>query len=404
MVLASCDDTSTPRSPSPTAGVAVSAGSFPVAVWMQDPTRQRGGEDNAKNYADIGANTFLAMWKWPNEYWPGYGQQVVDVLAANGHSLYATGDAASITKGVSYRGASAILKAHFLDDEADMNKVNKGACCSSTTFNNHVVAANKFDPARPTAANFGKGFSLYPWPGYHCDDGSVGCGAYSAELTKYCSNLAIASADYYAATDAYEPENLHTPNYYGKVIDHLRQFCPTTTKLYGFVETGHPGNQNGGVTYAPFSSGGTITPVGIETAVWSILAHGADGIVYFVHDFNASGIVAEDGIFDHPDNLKKVTQLNAFIAANSVELSAPRQANGLSLSAGVDATLRADAEGRYVVAAESSGQAHAATFTVRANAGKLITVAGENRTIQADANGTWTDNLRPWSGHLYVAD
>jgi hypothetical protein len=354
---------------------------FPIAVWNQDPTRTRNGANNATNFKNVGVNTFAGLWDFGSD-----STSSAKLSAIKSAGMYAlAGDNGN--SGAKAFSAASVLAGYQLGDEQDMSTNPSHITPDQVT--NAASAIHASDPTRPVYNNWGKAFSLYPWIGAHDDQNG---------LRKYCSQVDISSSDYYSATDGYEPANAHTPDYYGKAVDHVRALCGASKPAWGFVETGHPFTDGGG-SWAPYSSSGTIAAATIEAGVWSELAHGANGIVYFVHDFYKNGFT-EDGLFDHPDAVTVVKKVNAQIASIASILNAQRQPTGLSVS-NADATLRADAAGRYVIAAGTSASTRTATFTVAAAAGKAVQVVGENRTVQADANGTWSDSFAGWGHHVY---
>lgn len=369
-----------------TGGLPSSASFFPIAVWQQQPTRERNGKVNAVNYKNIGINTFAGLWNFPND-----SASTANLAAIKANGMYAlgggddgsSGDAHTIA-GMSGNGAWAGFE---LGDEQDMS--TDPSHITPAQVSSQAAALHQAAPGRLVYNNFGKAFSLFPWVGAHDD---------TAGLRRYCANVDVASSDYYAATDGYEPAGTHTPNYYGKAIDHVRQLCGANKPAWGFIETGHPFADQPG-SWAPYSSGGVINAATIEEGVWSMLAHGANGIVYFVHDFRSGGFT-EDGVFDHPQAVAVVTRVNAAIRSIAPILNAQRQPKGL-LAVGADATLRADAGGWYVIAAENSGHKRTCTFTLALARGRTVQVVGENRTLTANANGTWSDPFAGWGHHVY---
>jgi hypothetical protein len=169
-----------------------------------------------------------------------------------------------------------------------------------------------------------------------------------------------------------------------------------TKPVYGFVETGHPFSDTERPNY-------TITPDQFTQAIWSMLAHGANGILYFGHDYyNHDSIHVEDGMFDHPETLARMKQVDGDLQRFAPILNAQRQTAGLTTGPSVDATYRIDAAGsRYVIAAESMGAAGYRSFTIAGAAGHIVDVIGENRTLTADASGTVTDTYGAWEHHIY---
>lgn len=363
-------------------GPTPDAGFFPIGVWSQDPNRTRNGRTNALNYRDAGINTFVGLWDFPTR---SDSESRLSTIKAAGMQAWASG-------GATLTSASA-LTGHQLGDEQDMNKAGPcGTGCNSVPVAAEAATAHTTDPTRPVYNNFGKGFALYPWVGYHMDVGPES----EDDLKRYCAGVDIVSSDYYAATEGYEPPGKHTPRFYGQAVANTRRFCGEGTKpVLGFVETGHPFDEGQCVTWPPYSTSCTITPDALEWAVWSMLANGANGIIYFAHDFH-TGWFTEDATFDHPATLQRMTAVNAQVKTLAPILNTPRSPTGLT-AVGADATLR----GPYVVAAENTGAARTVSFTAAQAAGKTVTVVGESRTLTADATGSWSDPFTGWGHHIY---
>lgn len=367
-----------------TNGMPTDPAFFPIGVWLQDPNRVRDGKVNALNYKDAGVNTFVNLWEFPSRADSAARLETIRKYGLHAIASGYEGSAVDGTRKINGFGAADVLDGYGIGDEQDMSS---GPHVGPADVSAAASAIRAADPSRPVYNNFGKAFSVYPWIGAQEDD---------AGLRAYCSQIDIVSSDYYAATDQHEPADMHTPDYYGRAVDHVRDLCGRQKPVWGFVETGHPGGSAG---YPPYSSNGVIAADTIEQAVWSMLAHGANGIIYFVHDFFPDGLT-EDGLFDHPANLAVVKRVNADIRAVAPILNAQRQPTGLTVD-GADATLRADADGWYVIAAAKGNGPAKASFTIEEASGRDVEVVGENRTLHADANGTWFDNLSGWGHHMY---
>ncbi|MEU4695274.1 beta-galactosidase [Actinoplanes sp. NPDC023714] len=357
---------------------------FPIGVWLQDPNRERDGKKNSVNYKNAGINTFLGQWEFPTRE---DSAARLRTLREDGLYVFAGDEVGTAAVMDGSLAETEGLTGYHLGDEQDMSTNPKHITPKEVTEQAQRIKA--LDPSRPIYNNWGKAFALYPWVGAHDDE---------AGLKQYCSEVDISSSDYYAATDGYEPADKHLPNYYGQAVTNTRNLCGASKPAWGFVETGHPFADAPG-NWPPFSKDGTIEPAAVEAAVWSMLAHGANGIVYFVHDFFKGGLT-EDGLFDHPETVKTVTRVNAEVQSLAPILNAQRQPAGLTAK-GADATLRADKQGTYVVAAENTGNGGDASFTVAAAAGATVEVVGENRTVKADASGTFTDEFDGWGHHVY---
>jgi hypothetical protein len=326
-------------------------------------------------------------------------QAYPQIALDHGVYMYAAGENGpdDVNFAVTLPGMAAV-RGWFGGDEQDMNKAGDCASdCWSTNWSTKMNAVKAAQPSRPLYNNFGMGFADYPWIGYQCDVGGAGCAdsLKLTELKRYCGPVDIVSADDYAFASGEDRQDLslRVPTTYGRVIDNVRMLCGGGTKpVYGFVETGHPFSDTEHPNY-------TITPDQLEQAVWSMLAHGANGILYFGHDYyDHDATHNEDGMFDHPATLARMKQVNATIASLATILNAQRLTSGMTTGPSVDATYRA---GGYVVAAESMGAAGYRSITIAGAAGHTIQVVGENRTLVADASGTFTDIFDAWGHHIY---
>lgn len=370
------------------AGPPASASYVPLAVWDQNPERERNGITNAINYRNAGINTFIGNFGAPD----GNSQARLTLVQSAGMQYWmdagSPGDAAT-ELGLSSTTRSAMM----LGDEQDMQGVNVAQ------FSANAAAVGAADPSRPTYNNWGKCFSLYPW---WCDGLATGGQTMQQALMQLCSNVDVVSSDYYPATDGYEPADEHTPAFYGAGVRNTLSLCGGGTRpVLGFIETGHPGGDSE-ESWPGFSDASGILPSTVVAGVWSELANGANGIIYFVHDFNAGGGFTEDGLFDHPATLAAVAAMNQQIQSMATMLNAPRQLTGLTVT-GADATLRRNAQGSYVIAASTSPGVSTVGITVAGWAGKTVTVVGEGRTVTADASGHFSDSTAAWGHHVYAA-
>ena len=56
-----------PASRTWTVNVATTTGAkYPIGVWIQDPTRMRGGQPK-RNFKNVGVNAFFGLWDFPAE-------------------------------------------------------------------------------------------------------------------------------------------------------------------------------------------------------------------------------------------------------------------------------------------------------------------------------------------------
>ncbi|MDQ2584264.1 hypothetical protein [Saccharothrix yanglingensis] len=362
-------------------------GTFPINVWMQDPSGVENGEKLGYALPKIGVDVGIGLWE--DEWWwlrqEGLHQtdwrvyvdptRVDTVLADTAHARNYVG--------------------YLVADEPDMNKVYGDVFNPEMQPSAILKAADAVrakDPTRPTYINFS------PWMG--TPTGEIGYGyieeSYEEDMRTYCSAADIASADYYAWT---HPDRNHTVGAYayGEVIDTMRKWCGPDKPLYGFVETGHP-----------HTHGEIIDADQLESAVWNTVLHGATGINYFAHSFYTEGRGEYTSILTRPGITARVAAVNARLKALAPVLNAPNlpgvtatSDNGIPV-----AVLHKQVDGQRWVLAQTDGnkdnpksRAAKVELTVPVASG-TATVEGENRTVPI-VDGRIVDDFGPYSVHVY---
>jgi hypothetical protein len=368
-----------------------------IGVWDQAPDRQEGGVDNAISYKALGINTDVNAYEnaagtFAKDSWPetgGMGGTGSDGLAAP------------------YSFASDNNVGNFMDDEPDMNQVNEPANNQRTSdqWTKEAAAVDAADPTRPSAANFGKCVSLYvtegQWPGCHLDNETPAQKTQLALIQQYCQNVDIPSSDYYGYTDPYEPAQYHGAWTYGTQVDGTRLACGPNKPVLGFVETGHPFNNAGAATIAPSD---------IQAALNVELVHGANGFLYFVHDFFKGGFTEDGLLTTEADAQPVVSSFNAEVAALAPwinQASSPSVTTATTGGIPVTTMLKTYNGHTYLFAAadgsvtlNNSGST-TATFTLPAGTYSATSaVYGETRSVDA-SSGTFSDSFTPYQLHVY---
>ena len=292
----------------------------------------------------------------------------------------------------------------YLIDEPDLNQVNYGTNNGLTApaVAASAAAAHAADPTRPTYANFGKCFSEPGWDGCQTGKTSPPSASVTAMDQLYCSNVDVASSDYYGYTDPYDATG--SAHYYGawtygRAVANTKAMCGASKPVLGFVETG-----------TPFSvSSNTITGPEITAATWDAILHGANGIIYFDHDF--SGQQSDNGMIDGKEkgaiaNLVKAN--DAEITSLAPWLNAPNQSGVTVTSTGgiPVTTMLKTYNGHTYLFAQADGTssnvnsgATTATITVPVSSGTAA-VYDESRSV-SDAGGTITDSFSAYQVHIY---
>jgi hypothetical protein len=274
---------------------------------------------------------------------------------------------------------------------------------NATNFESEAGAIAAADPTRPTYANFGKCYSIPNW---------VGClvARYTSGLTEtqdlqdYCANVDILSADYYGYTDPYSgvvngQEEYYGAWTYGADVANVKAICGANKPVLNIVET-----------HEPFSgSSNAITPAEVGYAIWDGVMHGANGIIYFDHDF--SGSESDDGLLNADSTTvgPVAKSIDAELTSLAPELNTP-SSTGVTVSStnGIPVTtmlkeynghtyLFAMADGNSTY--QNSGNT-TATITVPGVDNGTATVIDESRTVTA-SNNVITDSFTPYQVHIY---
>ncbi|HUS26096.1 MAG TPA: hypothetical protein VMY99_01990 [Nevskiaceae bacterium] len=352
---------------------------FPIGVWMQDPSRIFNGKPNGTNYQNIGINLDVGIWE------DDFSNLRYDGLTQTGWKGIIPGERA----GTSYGKNAA---SWWIEDEADMNMWNDPAKFNTQVIKKSADAAKAKDPTRPTYANYGKTMA----PG--------GCIAYynqskcDVDLPAYCDAVDLVSVDFYGYTDPWIENSKAGAWWYGAVLDSLRERCNHNPKkpVWGFVEAMSP----------DYHSTRAITPDEMEAAIWNMVVHGANGLIYFAHDFGGTG--AEDGMLHDAAISARAAKVNAQIKSLAPILNSYSQSgvsatgtNGIPVS-----TMYKVYNGsKYVFAAADGNDSHTnsgtttGTITVPVSSG-TATVVNENRTVTI-SGGKIVDTFKPYQMHVY---
>jgi len=292
-------------------------GYFPIGVWLQDPTKIRNGKTIAQNYKDIGVNLFMGLWLWPDEsgMYVGYASKSLQTLKDLGLRAYAGGDLTAVQWIKAHPEFADTLIGYILGDEPDMNKVNKVQAVQPDTWQAAGEAIRASDPSRQLYGNFGKGFALDPWVGYH-----IGPGPMKADdFGKYVGPLTVCSSDYYGITDPYEAQSLHGVWTYGLAVVNTKRYAGKRP-VWGVLEASAPFSGKDGHSdsqmymHMPASF---IMPV-----VWEMVLHGATGIGYFCHDFSNGGLIIEGALVE-PGMPEAMKAANESLSAYAGVLNSP---------------------------------------------------------------------------------
>lgn len=384
----------------------ISDRSFTFGVWMQDPGTIYNGKTNAQNYKDIGINTFLGLWAWPSEHnmYSGYAVDAMQALKDAGLIVYAGNDQAAVDWINARPEFADTIAGYILGDEPDMNKVNGAPGDQPDAWKAAGDALHAADPTRGIYANFGKGFALDPWAGYHVSPGSTR----ADDFAKYVSPLSVISSDFYGITDPWEGVAEHGVWTYGRAVQNTINYAGNRP-VWGLVEASAPwrDDENAGPNRHQMYE--RMPPSLVMPIVWNMVVHGAQGIVYFCHDFSSSGLgyyaaLREPGM---PQAMMAANESVMAFGAVLKTASVPGTTVTTNGAVSVVALTKRFNGSTYIFAMGHGnstyrhGLAVDAEITVSGETGsKSVEVLNGSRTITM-TNGRISDHFEPYQLHIY---
>lgn len=344
---------------------------FPLGVWLQNPT-------NAPRFRAAGINTFVGLWQGPTV-------AQLDALKATGMSVICSQNEMALK-----RGDTNIIAWMHNDEPDNAQKLAARFGFGSPIPPDKIVADYKklkaADPSRPVLLNLGQGVA---WDGWY---GRGKRNNHPEDYPEYLKGCDIASFDIYPANHGSKAVagNLW---FVAKGVERLRDWAEDKKPIWACIECTHMAD-----------SGRKPTPTEVRAEAWMALIHGADGLIYFVHQFEPKFI--EAALLRDSEMLAAVTELNRQITELAPVLKAPTVTNAVTVTvANPDipvATMVKELEGQtYLFAVAMRAQATATKFSIKKRPGNFSAeVLGEKRSI-AVTNGEFSDRFAPWEVHLY---
>jgi len=344
---------------------------FPIAVWLQAPA-------NAQRFRAAGINTYVGLWQGPTA-------AQLDALKASGMAVVCAQNEMAL------RRKDPNIVAWMHGDEPD-NAQSLGARLGfgAPITPERIVAdyhqMKAADPSRPILLNLGQGVAWDDWYGRgrrtrHPED-----------YPEYLKGCDLASFDIY-------PANHGSKAVAGKLwfvadgVARLRAWTQGQKPVWACIECTHIGE-----------TGRKPTPSEVRAEVWMALIHGANGLIYFVHQFKPRFI--EAALLEDPEMLAAVTALNRQITELAPVLNSPTLTNAVAVTtadpAAPVATMVKQSGGHtYVFAVAMRGRTTTATFTLKSPAANLRVEAVGETGSPAVSNGVFTVQLGPWATRLY---
>ena len=339
---------------------------FPIGVWLQSPAR-------APAYKAIGINTFVGLWKGPTE----------DQLATlTKYDMFVVASQNNVALHSINRG---VIKGWLHGDEPDnaqpIGLGLYGNCVPATEVVRKTQEMKAHDSTRPVMINFGQGIANEFWRGR---------GPCTGDENYY--SIAARDADI-LSFDIY-PVGSDTPQVKGKLeyvargVSRLAKLAVNGQRAWAVIET------------TALDPAVAVTPAQLRSEVWMAIIHGAQGIVYFVHEFSPT--TREDAIFSHPNVVNQVAQENELIWSLASILNSSALSGIISVQSSVPIATMAKRYKNtlYIFAVAMTNSASQPRFTLGELNGTEARVVGEKRNV-AITRGAFEDAFGGYGVHIY---
>jgi hypothetical protein len=345
-------------------GLSTAPSYFPIGVWLQSPSL-------ALEYKAIGVNLFVGLNQGPTE------QQLAELAKLKMSAIAEQNDV-----GLTSRNAGMIvgwLEGDEPDNAQPAAGGSWGPCIPAKDVARRSAEIKTRDPTRPVLINFGRGVAEPNW---------IGRGPCTGDTAYY--DLAASEADI-ISLDIYPVAfGLAKLDYPARGVAHLRAISRDRQRVWVAIETTHID-----------SKVGRVTPEQLRSEVWLALIRGADGLVYFAHEW--AGGFREDGLFRYPEIVQAIKDINATVTQLAPILNNPTIEGRVAVAAPIStASMLKERDGiLYLFAGSTDVEAGRATFSLRDFANGRAEVVGENRSLPI-VNGRFEDTFdSSYQIHIY---
>jgi hypothetical protein len=352
-------------------GFPTNANFFPVGVWLQHPR-------NAAAYSAMGINTYVGLWRHPTE---------AQLSQLEQHGLYLIVEQTLNARAL--RNAH-VIRAWLQADEPDNAQANGvggyGDCILPERVVDRYREMRAFDATRPVFLNFGQAVANPEWFGRGAKCSQIVPEAYYRPASRGAD---IVSFDIYPAAEERQAHVMGTLELVGKGVANLKQWSQPGQPVWAAIETTHINHPS----RRPL-------PHEVRSEVWMALVHGANGIFYFVHEWQPS--FREDGVFRYPDIVREITRLNEQVRRLAPVLNTATLPGRVTVQAGVRiATMvKRHGDAYYVFAVNMEKRPAKARLLLTGIAGPHAVVLGEDRVVKLEA-GAISDEFEGYGVRLY---
>jgi hypothetical protein len=339
-------------------------GFFPIAVWLQSPA-------NAERYQAIGINLYIGLWQGPTE------EQIAALEKAKMPVV------CEMNEWARRHLDRKIIAGWMHGDEPDNAQPlpdgkGYGPPVPPAKIVEEYRQMKAADPSRPVVLNLGQGVAWDDWIGrgvrtHHPED-----------YPEYAKGADIASFDIYPVTA--EPPVKGNIWYVGKGTQRLRQWTDKKQRVWACIEATRISNPD----VKP-------TPAQTKSIVWQAIVHGAQGLVYFSHQFAPTFV--EAGILADEEMSSGVKAINEQVRQLAPVLNSPDVTGTVTVAGGpVDVLVKRRGKEMYLFAVSMTDKPSEAKFSLPS--GKRAEVLGEGRILETSRH-TFSDRFEGYGVHLY---
>jgi hypothetical protein len=322
------------------------AGTFPLAVWLQSP-------HNAERYRELGINLYVGLHEGPTkEHLAALDKAQMPVICQQNEV------------GLAHRGNTIVGWMH--GDEPDNAQGRRLTGYKPPIEPWQVVETyerlRKADRTRPVLLNLGQGAA---WDGWH---GRGERTNHPEDYPEYVKGCDLVSFDIYPVTHTH-PDVRGRLEFVGNGVRRLRQWSQDKKPVWACIETAHVDNA-------------AVRPTAeqVRTEVWQAIASGADGIIYFAHEFAPQFV--EAGLLRHSEIAAAVTAINAEVTALAPVLRSKRLDNEVAVEAVGQSAEPSDVAVRVHA---HDGELHALVAVMQSTAATVtLTPKGGFRRVRVD--------------------